>query len=75
MVENVWHPVQLTYLSAYLEQIRCATVLIEDHYVDRDYVEDMAIFHVRSLCAYPPYCQRIHSFNESFDERSGVTSC
>ena len=68
MVEDVWPPVQLTYLSAYLEQIRCATVLIEDHYVDRDYVEDMAIFYARSLRAYPPYCQRIHFFSESFDE-------
>ena len=68
MVEDVWPPVQLTYLSAYLEQIRCATVLIEDHYVDRDYVEDMAIFYARSLRAYPPYCQRMHFFSESFDE-------
>lgn len=68
MVEDVWPPVQLTYLSTYLEQIRCATVLIEDHYVDRDYVEDMAIFYARSLRAYPPYCQRMHFFSESFDE-------
>ncbi len=68
MVEDVWPPVQLTYLSAYLEQIRCATVLIEDHYIDRDYVEDMAVFYVRSLRAYPPYCQRMHFFSESFDE-------
>ena len=68
MVEDVWPPVQLTYLSAYLEQIRCATVLIEDHYVDRDYVEDMAIFYARSLRAYPPYCQRMHFFSESFDK-------
>ena len=68
IVEDVWPPVQLTYLSSYLEQIRCATVLIEDHYVDRDYVEDMAIFYARSLRAYPPYCQRMHFFSESFDE-------
>ena len=68
MVGDVWPPVQLTYLSTYLEQIRCATVLIEDHYVDRDYVEDMAIFYARSLRAYPSYCQRMHFFSESFDE-------
>ena len=68
MVEDVWPPVQITYLSEYLEQICCATVLIEDHYVDRDYVEDMAIFYARSLRAYPPYCQRMHFFSESFDE-------
>ena len=68
MVEDVWPPVQLTYLSTYLEQIGCATVLIEGHYVDRDYVEDMAIFYARSLRAYPPYCQRMHFFKESFDD-------
>ena len=67
MVGDVWPPVQLTYLCAYLEQVRCATVLIEDHYLDRDYVEDMAIFYARSLRAYPPYCQRMHFFSESFD--------
>lgn len=68
MIEDVWPPVQLTYLSDYLTQIGCATVLIEDHYVDRDYVEDMAIFYARSLRAYPPYCQRMHFFSESFDD-------
>ena len=68
MVEDVWPLVQITYLSEYLEQIRCATVLIEDHYVDRDYIEDMAIFYARSLRAYPPYCQRMHFFSESFDQ-------
>lgn len=68
MAEDVWPPVQLTYLSTYLEKIGCTTVLLEDHYVDRDYVEDMAIFYARSLRAYPPYCQRMHFFRESFDE-------
>lgn len=68
MVGDVWPPVQLTYLSTYLEQIRCATVIIEQHYVDRDYVEDFAIFYARSLRAYPPYSQRMHFFSESFDE-------
>ena len=68
MVVDVWPLVQVTYLSTYLEQIGCATVLIEDHYVDRDYVEDMAIFYSRSLRAYPPYCRRMHFFRESFDE-------
>ena len=68
LVEGVWPPVQLTYLSAYLDQIGCKTVLIEGHYVDRDYVEDMAIFYARSLRAYPPYCQRMHFFKDSFDD-------
>ena len=68
MADDVWPPVQLTYLSTYLEKIGCTTVLIEDHYVDRDYVEDVAIFYARSLRAYPHYCQRLHFFRESFDE-------
>ncbi|TAJ18464.1 MAG: hypothetical protein EPO65_08950 [Dehalococcoidia bacterium] len=68
MIEDVWPPIQLTYLSTYLEQIGCKTLLIEGHYVDRDYVEDMAIFYARSLRAYPPYCQRMHFFKESFDD-------
>src|SRR6266481_2344218 len=76
LVEDTWPPLQLTYLGRYLSQMGCKSVVIEDHYVDRDYIDDVALFYSRSLRAYPNYCYRLHFFSESFDQlrwRSVVT--
>jgi hypothetical protein len=67
LVEDIWPPVQLTYLGRYLTQLGCHTVVIESHYIDRDYIDDVALFYSRSLRAYPNYCYRLHFFTQSFD--------
>ena len=51
-VEGTWPPTQLRYLGEYLAQLQCKTVLIETHYIDRDYISDVALFYSRSLRAY-----------------------
>src|SRR5712692_7866353 len=66
LVEDVWPPLQLTYLGRYLTQLGCRTVVIEHHYIDRDYIDDVALFYSRSLRAYPNYCYRLHFFKETF---------
>jgi hypothetical protein len=68
LVEDVWPPMQLFYLRIYLGQLQCKTIVIENHYIDRDYVHDMALFYSRSLRGYPNYCQRLHFFREAFDQ-------
>jgi hypothetical protein len=68
LVEDTWPPLQLNYLARYLSQLDCKTIVIEDHYVDRDYIDDVALFYSRSLRAYPNYCYRLHFFTEGFDE-------
>jgi len=67
LVEIDWPPTQITYLGAYLEHLGCKTLVIENHYVDRDYISDVALFYSRSLRAYPNFCQRLHFFREAFD--------
>ncbi len=67
-VEGTWPPTQLMYLGEYLAQLQCKTVLIETHYIDRDYIYDTAMFYARNLRSYPNYCQRLHFFREAFDE-------
>jgi hypothetical protein len=69
LVEDTWPPLQLTYLGRYLAQLDCKSVVVEDHYVDRDYIGDVALFYSRSLRAYPNYCYRLHFFTEQFDEQ------
>ena len=68
LIEDVWPPVQLFYLRIYLQELKCKTIVIEDHYMDRDYVHDMALFYSRSLRGYPNYCQRLHFFSATFDQ-------
>jgi hypothetical protein len=63
-----WPSVQLRYLGLYLEQLGCKTIVIEAHYIDRDFIDDLAFFYARSLRGYPNYCQRLHFFSSSFDE-------
>ncbi len=67
LVESKWPPVQVDYLDVYLQQIGCATVVSEAHYIDRDFVDDFALFYARNLRPYPNYCQRLHFFTEAFD--------
>jgi len=67
LIENDWPPAQITYLGTYLTHLGCKTLVIENHYVDRDYISDVALFYSRSLRGYPNFCQRVHFFRESFD--------
>src|ERR1700674_2200586 len=68
LVESEWPATQITYLGEYLVQLGCQTVVVESHYVDRDYISDVAAFYSRSLRAYQNYCYRLHFFKESFDQ-------
>jgi hypothetical protein len=44
-------------------------VVVEEHYIDRDYIADHALFYSRSLCGYPNFCQRLHFFSAAFDQQ------
>ena len=68
LVEDTWPPLPLTYLGNYLSHLGCKSVVVEDHYIDRDYIDDVALFYSRSLRAYPNYCCRLHFFAEPLDE-------
>lgn len=53
---------QLSYIASYVWALGCRSVLIERHYIDRDYIEDYGLFYSRSLYPYKNYCQRVHFF-------------
>ena len=67
-VESEWPPIQVSYLSHYLNELNCKTVLVESHYIDRDYIDDVALFYAKSLRSYPNHCQRAHFFSDSFSQ-------
>lgn len=55
---------QLDYLESYLrdDEIECSLVAVEDHYIDRDFMEDFSVFYSRSLSNFDNYCRRLHFF-------------
>jgi len=53
---------QLRYLDEYLRELACRSVVVEKHYIDRDYMEDHSVFYSRNLYPYPNACSRVHFF-------------
>ena len=45
------------------EELGAKSVAIEEHYIDRDYIEDYSVFYSKNLVPIPNYCQRVHFFN------------
>ena len=56
---------QLRRVEEYVRdpELGCTTVAIEEHYVDRDFMEDHSAFYGRSLPNYHNFCKRIHFFS------------
>jgi hypothetical protein len=61
---------QLIYLNRYLQSksIECKTIVAEDEYIDRHFLEDYAEYYARCFPSHPRKCSRLHFFSETFDE-------
>jgi hypothetical protein len=55
------------YLAIYLGEMKARSMLLEEHYVDRHYLEDFAHFYSRSFGAPDVSCQRLHFFQDLDD--------
>jgi hypothetical protein len=55
---------QLRYIAEYVSHaaIGCRSCLVEDHYIDRDHMEDHSVFYSRNLFPYGNACRRVHFF-------------
>ncbi|MCU1303460.1 MAG: hypothetical protein JWQ87_3744 [Candidatus Sulfotelmatobacter sp.] len=56
---------QLSYIDEYVRRapFDCKTIVVEQHYIDRDYIEDHSVFYSKSLYPYPNFCRRVHFFS------------
>lgn len=54
---------QLSYVAEYASDLKCATLALESHYIDRDYMEDHSVFYSKALFPYENYCRRLHFFS------------
>jgi hypothetical protein len=57
---------QSEYLYDYLNEKKAKTCVIEEHYVDKDYLIDFAKFYSRSYNVDEKYTTRLHFFSEDF---------
>ncbi len=59
------HPVA-QYLQEYLATLGARTIVVEDGYVDGDYLDDFATYYVRCFKPYERLCKRLHFFRADF---------
>jgi hypothetical protein len=63
-----WH---YAYLKNYLgvSGLNSKTILVEDNYVSKDYLDDFTHYYVSCHTDYSKFCSRIHFFEQSFSEQ------
>jgi hypothetical protein len=69
-VERIRTKMQAIYLGGYLSEIRASTIIVENEYIDRDYLEDYAAYYARCFKHYSRWCKRIHFFSTAVTEES-----
>lgn len=57
---------QLTYFGEYFSTLGASTIVVENEYVDRDYLEDFAGYYVRCFHTYRRTAARLHFFTCEF---------
>ncbi len=63
LIENKLH---LRFLKDYLNFQKSKTILVEEEYIDRYFLEDFSEYYVSCFKRYSRKCHRIHFFSSSF---------
>jgi len=58
---------QAHYILNYLDTIGAKTFLVEENYIDKDYLIDYSKFYARSFKPYERFTRRMHFFSSEFD--------
>jgi len=66
--EELGYADQGKYLFRYLTDLKAKTVVVEDPYIDKDYLIDYSNFYARSFKPYKKHTTRLHFFSEEFPE-------
>jgi hypothetical protein len=59
---------QLNYIDEYARALGCNTFVIEQHYIDRDFMEEHSVFYSKDLSSSVNYCRRVHFFRNTKKE-------
>jgi hypothetical protein len=61
---------QSQYMARYLDKIGAKTIVTENFYVDRDYLDDFSQFYVKCFERYDHICKRLHFFSQDFSDEA-----
>lgn len=51
---------QVRYIKRYLEELGCRSVLVENAYIDHDFLDDYASYYAKCFGSYKRFCRRAH---------------
>ncbi|RLI81205.1 hypothetical protein DRP07_07830 [Archaeoglobales archaeon] len=60
--------IQAGYIVHYLSELGAKTIVVEEKYIDKDYLIDYSKFYSRSFESHPRFTKRIHFFTGDFTE-------
>lgn len=64
-----WRPnPQTTYLASYITSLEAKGLIVEDHYIDRHFMEEVSLYYSKSLVPRRNWTTRIHVFSDVVDE-------
>jgi len=61
------------YLYKYLKELGCKTIIVENKYIDKNYLIDYTKYYSRCFVDYPKKCKRVHFFNKNFSEKDFIS--
>lgn len=56
------------YFKDYFSTLQVRTIIVEEDYIDHDFIEDFSAYYVKCFHPYKKTCTRLHFFKEYFDE-------
>jgi len=62
----IFNKLHCTYFEHYFSKLKARTIVIENEYIDRDFLEDYSAYYVRCFCDYHRKCKRLHFFSKKF---------
>lgn len=68
--ELIEEKIHLVHFREYFQYLDTQTIIVENDYIDRDFLEDFSAYYVRCFADYKRKCTRLHFFSSklSYDE-------
>lgn len=60
---------QVNYLYRYLEHLEAKVIIVENGYIDGDYLDDYSSYYSRCFSNYSRQCKRLHFFSHVFEDK------
>lgn len=67
---NLLYNPRVCYIDEYLRKLGVKTVVIENDYIDRNFIDDYCGYYAKCFKNYPKKCKRLLFFNERFNQDS-----